>query len=367
MNYKRIISVLLILMLTLSMVACNNDVANNQADETAETTESTDTQYTEQVELEEKVVIYSTHGEAMLELVADEFTKATGVEVEFINLKGELADRVRAEKENPQSDVMFGGSSAVFMELQEEDLFEAYAPSWNDKVDELFKDKDNFWIGTIQTPVMICYNTDVITEEDAPKDWADLTNPALEGQLVFRNALSSSARATYSSLLQQFEANDDLENGWAYLSALDGNTKQYYSSGSMMFQAIGRQEAGVTFATLNSIVDNKVNNNIPLEIVNAESGSPIITDGIAMIKNAKNPNAAKAFIDFAGSAEMQAMLANEFNRMPTNKDAFASSPEWMAEIVIAPMNVDWAALAITSSEWMQQWDTEVKDANKDAE
>lgn len=356
MNYKKIISFLLVLVLAFAMISCDNKEETKSKNEGSS-----------EDKLEEKLVVYSTHGEAMLELVADEFTKETGVKVEFINLKGELADRVRAEKDNPQSDVMFGGSSAVFMELQEEDLFEAYAPSWTDTVDALFKDKDNYWIGTIQTPVMMCYNTEVIKAEDAPKDWADLTQAVFQDQLVFRNALSSSARATYSSLLQYYDNMEDLEGGWAYLSALDANTKQYYSSGSMMFQALGRQEAGLTFATLNSIIDNKVKNNIPLEIVNAKSGSPIITDGIALINHAKHPNAAKAFIDFTGRAEMQAKLATEFNRMPTNKDAFASSPEWMSDIEITPMNVDWAALALIQSEWMQKWDTDVKDTNKDAE
>ena len=68
-------------------------------------------------ELEKKVVIYSTHGEDMLELVADEFKKKTGVQVDFINLKGELADRIRAEKANPQSDIMYGPPSLVFIEF----------------------------------------------------------------------------------------------------------------------------------------------------------------------------------------------------------------------------------------------------------
>ena len=161
--------------------------------------------------------------------------------------------------------------------------------------------------------------------------------------------------------------NEDIDAGWNYMQLLDGNTKQYYSSGSLMFQAIGRQEAGISFATLNSIIDNKINNDMPLEVVNAESGSPIITDGIALINNAKNPNAAKAFIDFAGSAEIQAMLANEFNRMPTNPDAISISPKWMGEIEITAMDVDWADLSSKQSEWMQKWDLEFKDASKDAE
>jgi len=29
------------------------------------------------------------------------------------------------------------------------------------------------------------------------------------------------------------------------------------------------------------------------------------------------------------------------------------------------MNVDWGALAAKQSEWMQKWDTEIKDSGKD--
>ena len=134
-----------------------------------------------------------------------------------------------------------------------------------------------------------------------------------------------------------------------------------------MFQALGRKEAGISFATLNSIIDNKVDNNLPLVVVDAASGSPIITDGVAMIKNAQHPNAAKAFIDFVGGAEFQAALANEFNRLPTHPEAIAASPEWMAEITVTPMDVDWAKLATVQSEWMQKWDTEVKSSGKDAQ
>lgn len=359
MKLKKIFSSLLIVIMTLSFAACSNKNVQTNAD--------ADTKEQEEVnnELEDKVVIYSTHGEAMLELVATEFEKETGVKVEFINLKGELADRVRAEKENPQSDVMFGGASSIFMELKEEDLFDQYEPSWGGAIDPLFKDSENFWFGTIQTPVMIFYNSDVIKAENAPKDWSDLTNEQYKDQLVFRNALSSSARATFSSLLQQYEKDDKLEEGLAFMKGMDMNTKNYFSSGSLMFQALGRKEAGISFATLNSIIDNKVKNNLPLEVIDAESGSPVITDGIALVKNAKHPNAAKAFIDFAGEVKIQGMFANKFNRMPTHPEAIKISPEWMGNIKFKIMDVNWADLSKKQSEWMQKWDSEIKDTSKD--
>ena len=104
---------------------------------------------------------------------------------------------------------------------------------------------------------------------------------------------------------------------------------------------------------------------MPLEVIDAKSGSPVITDGIALIKGAKHPNAAKAFIDFAGGAEMQAMLANRFNRLPTHPVAIADAPPWMADIKFRVMDVDWGALAAKQSAWMQKWDAEIKDHGKD--
>ena len=316
-------------------------------------------------DLEDKVVVYSTHNDSLLELVADAFTKETGVKVDFINLKGELADRVRAEKANPQSDVMYGAPSSVFQELKGEDLFEAFSPSWADQIDPLFKDAEGYWYGTIKTPVVMFYNSDMITADKAPKDWSEMAKPEYKDMLVFRNALSSSARATYTSLLQQYERKNDLEAGWQFLKALDANTKRYYGSGSLLFQAIGRKEAAISFAVLNDVIDNKINNKMPLEIIDAASGSPVITDGIALIKNAKHPNAGQAFLDFAGSAKVQAMLANKFNRLPTHPEAIATSPKWMGEIKLKVMDVDWGALAAKQSEWMQHWDMEIKDSAKD--
>jgi iron(III) transport system substrate-binding protein len=315
--------------------------------------------------LEDKVVVYSTHGESLLEAVADAFEAKTGVAVEFLNLKGELADRVRAEKANPQSDVMYGGPSSVYQELQAEDLFEPFTPGWAAKVDPLFKDKDGYWIGTIQTPVLMFYNTEMLTAAEAPKSWKDLADPRYRDMLVFRNALSSSARATYSALLQQYEKRGELDKGWAFLKGVDANTKRYYGSGSLLFQAVGRKEAAISFSVLNDIIDNKIKNKMPLQFIDAAEGSPVITDGIALIKHAPHPEAGRAFVEFAGSAEVQAMLARKFNRMPTLPEALADAPAWMGEVGFKAMDVNWGELASRQSAWMQKWDAEVKDSAKD--
>ncbi len=96
MNQRTWVSILLLIFL---VIAVSSDLAFSAA----------------KSDLENKVIIYSTHPENMLAVIADGFTEKTGVKVDFINLKGELADRVRAEKKNPQADIMYGGPSSLYM------------------------------------------------------------------------------------------------------------------------------------------------------------------------------------------------------------------------------------------------------------
>lgn len=347
---KKFLALIMAGLMTFGLTACGGSQETPAAEAPAQ--------------LEDKLVIYSTHGEDMLEFVADAFTEKTGVPVEFINLKGELADRVRAEKENPQADIMYGGASSLFIEMAGEGIFEPTTPAWAGELDDMFKAQDGSWYGTIKTPVMMFYNKELLSEDQAPKDWADLAKPEYKDLIISRDSVSSSIRATMMSILYQYDKDGKLDEGWDFLSKLDANMKNYYNSGSMLFQAVGKKEAAISFAVQSDIIDNIENNNMPLQIVDATSGSVVITDGVAAIKNAPHPNAAKAFVEFAGSAEMQAKIANEFNRIPTLTSALESCPEWMKTEYKA-MDTDWGVVSQKQSEWLQKWNDEIKDASKD--
>ena len=104
MMNKKAISLLLAGAMALSLAGCgtvgNSSAASAPAQSAAQSSDG---------KLEDQVVIYSTHPEDMLEEISQAFTKETGVKVEYINLKGELADRVASEMANPQADIMYGG------------------------------------------------------------------------------------------------------------------------------------------------------------------------------------------------------------------------------------------------------------------
>lgn len=354
MMKKRLFSLLLVFVMMLSLAACGNKEKENTDNQNKDNQE---------VELEDSLVIYTTHSEDMLEVICDAFTEKTGVEVEFINLKGELADRVRSEKENPQADIMFGGDTATYMLLQEEGCYAATTPSWAGEVADVYKEAEGYWYGTYRTPMVMFYNTTLMTAEEAPTDWSDLTKEEYKDKIVTRDSLSSSMRSTISSLIQYNSANGGEDAAWDYISKLSANTKNYYNSGSMMYQAVGKGEAAISMAVINDVITNRDDNEMPIEMIIPTSGAVVITDCIAAINNAPHPNAAAAFIEFVGSKEGQLLTAEQFNRMPVLESVLAECPAWM-QTEFSTLDVDWSVISENQSTWLEKWETDYIDANK---
>ncbi|MCQ2554595.1 MAG: extracellular solute-binding protein [Clostridia bacterium] len=337
---KKILVVLLALAMVFSMAACGKKEAEDPK------------------VLEDSLVIYTTHAEALVQAVADAFEAETGVKVEFINLKGELASRVEAEKDNPQADIMYGGDSAIYQRLKAEGCYAVTAPAWAGDLNPAFKDAEGYFYGTIKTPVMMFYNTEKLSADQAPKDWADLIQPQYLNQIVTRDSLSSSMKSCMCALIYHYGE----DNGFNYLKDLDINIKNYYNSGSMMYEAVGKGEATVSIAVLSDIVSQH-DKGLPFEAIDAVSGSPILTDCIAALNKAPHPNAAAAFVEFAGSAKVQAMLAKDFNKIPSLDAALADSPAWMATSV-KPMDLDWSVISQNQTSWLNKWETDVINTSK---
>ena len=64
----------------------------------------------------EEVNVYSSNMQALNELAASEFQKATGIKANMVySGSGVALKRMRAEKDNPQGDIFWGISKVVLM------------------------------------------------------------------------------------------------------------------------------------------------------------------------------------------------------------------------------------------------------------
>ena len=114
------------------------------------------------------LVIYSPHDPNPLEAGVSMFMDAyPNINVEFLSIPtGEAIQRIAAESENPQCDVLWGGGADTL--AGQTDLFQAFVSVHDDVIGDAYKDANDMWIGESPLPMVFIYNKTLIAEEDVP-------------------------------------------------------------------------------------------------------------------------------------------------------------------------------------------------------
>lgn len=317
-------------------------------------------------DLEDKIVVYSPHGKDILAQFEKLFEEKYGIDVEWLDMGSqEVLDRVRSEKNNPQADVWWGAPSTSFDQAKGEELLEPYEPSYSGTLEAGFHDQDWYWTGTSQTPEVIMYNSKLLKKEEAPKDWDDLLDPKWKDKVIIRYPLASGTmRTIFSAMIyRDYKDSQDPTKGYEWLKKLDANTKEYSANPEMMYNKVAKGEGTVTVWGMPDVAMLKEQKNYPFEFIIPESGTPVLTEGIAIVKNAPHPKAAKAFYEFVNTPEAAKILAEEHYRIPTRNDV-TDLPDWIKETEIKEMDIDWDVFQSKSDEWMKYWDENIKNAKK---
>jgi iron(III) transport system substrate-binding protein len=122
-----------------------------------------------------------------------------------------------------------------------------------------------------------------------------------------------------------------------------------------------REEASITLWNMPDIELQKARYGYPLDYVVPESGTPVLTDAIAIVAGTENPTEAQAYYEFVTSQESLALAADLFFRIPSRNDVPAEMlPEWMRNLEIPKMEMDWDLVEQHSQEWMDYWDSYIR-------
>jgi len=228
------------------------------------------------------------------------FTKETGIQAEMIRMSaGEILAKVRAEKDNPQASVWYGGPADTFVQAVEEDLLEPYVSPIAAKIDAKYKDPNGYWTGVYVGAVGIASNKEFLEKNnlEAPKTWNDLLNPKLKGEIVMASPASSGT--AYTAIYSILKVFGDEEKGFDYLKQLHPQVQQYTTSGSAPGRMVGLGEAGIGILFAHDIIKYQEEGYDNLVLTFPEDGTGYETGSIGIIKNSKNQDLAQAFIDWA--------------------------------------------------------------------
>lgn len=286
------------------------------------------------------LTVYTSHQKEIYEPVIKEFEERTGiwVEVETAGTQ-ELLDRIAAEKENPRCDVMFGGGVESLQACKE--YFEPYrCPELVNLYSSNFHCEEFYWTGFSALPLVIVYNTKLVSEREAPTTWSSLTDTKWRGRIAFANPWASGSCYTALSTAIQLYGKEGKAFLDAFVRNIDGNLLDF-SRDVVPRIADGSFSVGIT---LESTAQKAVADGIDVAYLYPEDGTSAVPDGTAIVLGAPHPENAKLFLDFTIGADIQAMLASTLERRPVRKGIVqkGNSPS-LSSITLIDYDVHWAA------------------------
>jgi iron(III) transport system substrate-binding protein len=317
------------------------------------------------------LTVYSPHGKDLLVHFEREFERLhPDVDVQWVDMGSqEVLERIRAERANPQADVWFGAPGEAFDRAARENLLEPYRPSWAGAIEPDGHGENDSWYATYRTPEVIAYNSDALRPEEAPQDWDDVLDPRWRGHVIIRDPIASGTmRAIFGAIIaREMQRTGSPEAGYEWLRRLDANTREYVLNPTILYQKLGRREGIVTLWDMPDIATLQQRVGIPVAYVIPRSGTPLLYDGIAIVRGTRRPEVARRYYEFVTTQDALIDAANQFLRIPARGDIPQDSlPAWIREANerIVPMQVDRELMAAHLDEWMRYWDANIRNRSR---
>jgi iron(III) transport system substrate-binding protein len=292
------------------------------------------------------------------------YARTTGVKVNMsLKGSGEALAQLVAEKDNPKTDVWFGGTGDPHLQAAEQGLSLEYKsaslPQLHEWAQQQAKQAGYKTVGIYSGPLGFGYNPELLARKKiaAPRSWSDLLKPEYKGDIQVANPASSGTAYTMIATLVQLMGED---KAFDYLKALHRNVSQYTRSGTAPIKAVARGETAVSISFVHDGPGEKMQG-FPLETVTPADGTGAEIGSMSIIKGARNLDAAKKFYDWAltpGAQEMAA-AAKSF-QLPSNKAAKVDPrvPDFRK---IKMINYDYAKYGASAERrrLIQRWEKEV--------
>ena len=214
--------------------------------------------------------------------------------------------RIVEWKGKPEADIFWGGESALFEKLAEQKLLqklEISRAAWESIPASIgkpkpipLKDKDGYWVGTALEPYGLVYHPRRLQRLGVAelKDWEDLLNPKLKGEVAqCAPTRSSSSNATYEVMLSMLGE----EKGWEWLTRLAANTGHFTARSRDVPTVVAKGEFTAGFAVPSYMAFEEKLAGFDIKFV-APRNAFVTPEPMAILAGARNPKAARAFVEF---------------------------------------------------------------------
>ncbi|MCI2256447.1 extracellular solute-binding protein [Domibacillus sp. PGB-M46] len=320
--------------------------------------------------IEEELVVAGNQD--MTDLMNEKIFKAfkekhPGMKITYIPGNGaETVAKVKAQKNAPQIDIAIlevnsqidGHNNKVWAPIPQKDI-----PNMNNIVHKA-DIPENSGVPIFYSPHVVSYNRELVEKEGLPvlKSWNDLASPELKGRVALQDPSGSFGRTALIMLAYANGGSEsNIQPGFKKLEQIASNQPTFYKNQSFINQALQEESAAYTVWALNRHHTYREEGNLPLEFIVPEEGVYVSNSGIAtVVEGAKSPNAAKEFINFMLSEEVQKSLAEDLYLNPVIDVEVSKETAEMLEFDKSNVkDFDNKVISEEFPKWLEQFNQEI--------
>jgi iron(III) transport system substrate-binding protein len=295
-----------------------------------------------------EVTVYVSTDRVFSEPVLRAYEQKTGVKVNAVYDTEEtkstgLANRLLAEKNNPQADVFWSNEPVRTLVLKKRGVLASYKSPNADGIPATFIDPEGYWTGFSARSRVIVYNTKLVKPEEAPNSVLDLTDPKWKAQVAIADPRFGSTSFHVAALYA--ELGD--ERADEFFRKLRANDVKIVSSNSVVCDMVARGEVKVGLTDTDD-VNVALEDKQPVAMVFPDRdgmGVPVMPNMVSLIANAPHIEAGQKLIDYMLSPEVEHSLAqSEAVQIPLREGV--EGPKNIAPLKsFKPMTLDYGRAA----------------------
>jgi iron(III) transport system substrate-binding protein len=273
---------------------------------------------------EGKLLIYSVTDTALVRPLIKDFESMYGIKVEYNDMNStELYNRFISENaaNSTSADVLWSSAMDLQVKLVNDGMMASYespeashVPQWAQYQKQAY--------GTTYEPLAIVYNKRLLPANEVPQTRADLIKLLTTHADKFRGKVTTydieKSGVGFNYLTQDARVNPQVT--WQLVEAMGALNPKLQSSTGAMMERISSGENLIGYNILGSYAFAKAKKDPSIGYVYPKDYTQVVSRLVTISKKAKNPDAAKLWVDYLLSKRGQTLLANQANLFSIRAD-----------------------------------------------
>ena len=269
-----------------------------------------------------EVTVYSSRKEHLIQPLFEQFTKQTGIEVNYLTGSGsDLIERLKLEGSNTPADMFMTVDAGDLWYAGTQDIFQSISTETiKSNIPSYLRDPNGLWTGLSVRARTIVYSTERVNPSEL-STYGDLASNNWNKKLCLRTSKKIYTKSLVASIIhnQGEEKASEVISGWVNNLAAVPNAKDSHVMDAII---AGQCDVGlVNTYYYGRLIEKTPDAPIKLFWANQETtGVHVNVSGAGITKHASNPSGAMQLLEWLSSAKAQSIYGSLNKEYPANQN-----------------------------------------------